>query len=52
MEFGGNRFTSALLIETGPPHVMSIKQSMIGTYLGPCPPGTSPGKAPLKPYAN
>ena len=51
MEFAGERFTSALLIETSPPYAMRIKQTMIGTYLGPCPAGMAAGKTPLKPYA-
>jgi hypothetical protein len=50
MEFGGKRFTSALLIVTEPPYAMRIKQSMEGTYLGPCPAGTPAGKTPLRPY--
>jgi hypothetical protein len=50
MEFGGTHFSSALLIQTEPPYAMRIKQSMTGTYLGPCPVGTPAGKTPLKPY--
>lgn len=50
MEFGGERFSSALLIQTEPPYAMRIKQSMVGSYLGPCPAGTPAGKTPLKPY--
>jgi hypothetical protein len=52
MEFGGKRLTSALLIETDPPYAMRIKQSMTGTYLGPCPAGMAAGKTPLKPYTD
>jgi hypothetical protein len=50
MDFGGKSFSSALLIETAPPHAMRIKQSMLGTYLGPCPAGMAAGKPLLKPY--
>lgn len=52
MEFGGTRFTSALLVETDAPYAMSIKQTMIGNYRGPCPAGTAPGRVPLKPYSD
>jgi hypothetical protein len=50
MEFGGNELSSALLIKTAAPYAMTIKQSIVGKRIGPCPPGAGPGPVPLKRY--
>lgn len=50
MEFGGRELSSALLIKTAQPYAMTIKQSLTGTRIGPCPAGTPSGKTPLRRY--
>ncbi|MCK9382155.1 MAG: DUF3617 domain-containing protein [Sulfuritalea sp.] len=50
MEFGGRELSSALVITTAEPYAMTIKQSMTGQRIGPCPPGTATGTTPLRRY--
>lgn len=50
MEFGGRELSSALVIKTAEPYAMTIKQSMTGSRIGPCPPGTATGATPLRRY--
>lgn len=50
MEFGGRELSSALVIKTAEPYAMTIKQSMTGNRIGPCPPGTATGATPLQRY--
>ena len=51
MVFNGRSLSSALVIQTAAPYAMTIKQTMTGKYLGPCPDKVPTGSTPLKPYA-
>jgi hypothetical protein len=51
MVFNGRSLSSALVIQTAAPYAMTIKQTMTGKYLGPCPDKAPTGSTPLKPYA-
>ena len=50
MVFNGRQLSSALVIQTAAPYSMTIKQTMTGKYLGPCPANQSAGSTPLKTY--
>jgi hypothetical protein len=50
MVFNGRNLSSALVIQTAAPYAMTIKQTMTGKYLGPCPDNVPTGSTPLKPY--
>lgn len=50
MVFGGRSLSSAMVIQTAEPYAMTIKQTMTGRYVGPCPANATKGSSSLKQY--